>query len=125
MGDDTVVHIPLLRTLSKEANDIHRNQDHRAHDRLGHDVVSEMSGAVDDAHGALLRSGLRPTQDRSLVTDGRRCHLQPDAWYANDPALPEASELPWSFTISPGLFPSTRSAPILGRDLARWQGQAG
>jgi hypothetical protein len=58
-----------------------------------------------------------------VVPGSRRCNLQPDAWYENDPALAEASQLPWSFTISPGLFPATRSAAILSRDLARWRAQ--
>lgn len=53
----------------------------------------------------------------------RLCVRQPAGWYGAGAAAPGAA--PSSVTISPGRFPISGSAPILARDIARWQRDVG
>jgi hypothetical protein len=50
----------------------------------------------------------------------RNCASQPDAWHQYSPAL-EAAPLGSSYSISPGFYLATTSAPTLARDLERWR----
>jgi len=50
----------------------------------------------------------------------RNCASQPDAWHQYSPAL-EAAPLASSYSISPGFYLATTSAPTLARDLERWR----
>ena len=50
----------------------------------------------------------------------RNCASQPDAWHQYSPAV-DAVPLSSSYSISPGFYLATASAPILARDLERWR----
>jgi hypothetical protein len=48
------------------------------------------------------------------------CTGQPDNWHQYGPAVAESSQGGNSFSISPGFFKFSETAPRLARDLARW-----
>jgi hypothetical protein len=50
----------------------------------------------------------------------RSCPMQPDGWHQYSPAEAEDDQHPYSFSISPGFFKATETAPRLSRDPARW-----
>ena len=50
----------------------------------------------------------------------RNCASQPDAWHQYSPAV-DAVPLSSSYSISPGFYLATASAPTLARDLERWR----
>jgi calcineurin-like phosphoesterase family protein len=49
------------------------------------------------------------------------CPRQPDGWYGTAGGQPVRLALPSSYTISPGRFPAVSAAPVLERDLDRFE----
>jgi hypothetical protein len=50
----------------------------------------------------------------------RACPVQPDGWHQYSPAGAEDDQRPYSFSISPGFYKATESAPRLPRSAATW-----
>jgi hypothetical protein len=51
----------------------------------------------------------------------RRCASQPDGWDQYAPVSATSSQLPFSYTISPGFWKANEDSAQLARNLARWR----
>ena len=51
----------------------------------------------------------------------RFCAARPNSWHQYAPAAAEDSQVPYSFSISPGFWKADEAQPRLARDLARWR----
>jgi hypothetical protein len=50
----------------------------------------------------------------------KTCASQPDGWHQYGPASASDAQAGYSYSISPGFFKASESAPRLARDLSRW-----
>jgi glycosyl hydrolase family 99 len=51
----------------------------------------------------------------------RNCAPAPDSWHAYAPANAESTASGYSFAVSPGFWRADQQAPVLARNLGRWQ----
>src|SRR5262249_14125399 len=51
----------------------------------------------------------------------KSCSIQPDTWHQYGPGSAESSQLPYSFSISPGFWHRIEAGPRLTRNPARWR----
>jgi hypothetical protein len=56
-----------------------------------------------------------------VFTGFKTCALQPSSWHQYGPASATSSQLPYSYTISPGFYKANESAPRLVRNLTRFE----
>jgi len=58
-----------------------------------------------------------------VFSNYRDCAGQPDSWHQHGSSTAESSQTPYSFSISPGYWSTSESAPRLSYDASRWAGQ--